>query len=72
MVILSMGILTIGFVMMKGPFARPVAYLGLLTGVVRGTLSLVGPGVLIMGASLLTTVWLLLVGPQLWRLGEAR
>jgi hypothetical protein len=71
MVILSVGILTIGFVMLKGPFARPLAYLGMFTGAL-GTLSLVGPGILIIGASLLTTLWLLLVGYQLWRLGGVR
>ncbi len=69
-VIPSFGILLIGFVMLKGPFGRITAYLGLIVGVL-GIASIAGLGVTIIANALATTVWGLLVGYRLYRLGVA-
>lgn len=63
-VTLSLGILIAGFVMLRSPFGKGSAYLGLLTGIL-GIVSVVGPvlvgalGATIIVASVLTTVWVL-------------
>jgi ABC-type bacteriocin/lantibiotic exporter with double-glycine peptidase domain len=60
--------------MLRGVFNRATAYVGLATGFF-GILSVVGPFVLnalgttVILASVLTTVWVLLVGYRLVRLG---
>jgi hypothetical protein len=75
--VLALGILITGFVMLSGAFSKTVAYLGLTTGVL-GVVSVVGPAfvsglsVTIIITSVLTTVWLLLVGYRLCRLGRPR
>jgi len=74
--ILSVGILMTGVVMLNGIFGKSIAYLGVATGIL-GVVSVVGPvfinalrGTIIL-TSALTTVWLLLVGFRLYRLGRA-
>lgn len=74
-VTLSVGILIVGVVMLKGPFGKGAAYVGVATGVL-GVVSVAGPllvsalGVAIIVASALTTLWLCLVGYRLYRLGQ--
>lgn len=71
---LSIGILLVGIVMLRGVFDRATAYVGVATGVL-GILAVAGPllisalSVTIIVASLLTTIWMLLVGYRLLRLG---
>ena len=72
---LSVGILMTGLVMLKGIFGKIAAYVGLATGFL-GTVSVVSSffadslsSVTIILASVLTTVWVLLVGYRLYRLG---
>ena len=71
----ALGTLLIGLVMRKGIFSKSTAYLGVVTGVL-GIVSVVGPLFVstldptIIVASLLTTVWFLLVGFRLYRLGQ--
>jgi hypothetical protein len=73
--ILSLGILLVGLVMLKGIFGKGTAYLGVLTGIV-GIVAAVGPffvsalSVTIIIVSVLTTAWVLLVGFRLYRLGR--
>ena len=73
--VLSLGILLIGLLMLKGIFGKSTAYLGVLTGIL-GFVAAVGPffvsalGVTIIVASVLTTAWILLVGFRLYRLGQ--
>jgi Domain of unknown function (DUF4386) len=73
----SLGILVIGLVMLRGTFSRTEAYLGVLTGIL-GIISVVGPffasalGTVVIITSVLTTVWILLVGYRLIRLGQLR
>jgi hypothetical protein len=68
---LSLGILMIGFVMLKGKgiFNETTAYLGLATGV-SGILSIAGSWITIIMNAVLATVWVLLVGYRLLRLGQ--
>lgn len=72
---LSVGILMTGLVMRKGIFSKSTAYLGMVTGIV-GIVAVVGPlivralSVTIILASVLTTVWVLLAGYGLYRLGR--
>jgi hypothetical protein len=72
---LSVGILLIGLVMLRSPFGKATAYLGVATGIL-GIVSVAGPllvsalGPLIILTSVLTTVWVLLVGYRLYRLGQ--
>jgi hypothetical protein len=74
-VTLSLGILIAGFVMLRGLFGKGTAYLGLVTGIL-GIVLVAGPllvgalGVTIIVASVLTTVWILLVGYRLYRIGR--
>jgi hypothetical protein len=71
----SLGILMVGLVMLRGGvFGKGIAYLGVVTGVL-GIISVAGPllvsalSATIIVTSLLTTVWVLLVGYRLLRLG---
>lgn len=72
---LSLGILLIGLVMLKGVFNKLTAYLGLLTGI-SGIVAVVGPlfisalGAATMINALLATVWILLVSVRLYQLGQ--
>jgi hypothetical protein len=74
-VVLAVGILLIGVVMLRGVFGQSVAYLGLATGIL-GIVSVAGPflvsalRVTIIIASVLTTVWVFLVGRKLYWLGQ--
>jgi hypothetical protein len=71
----SFGILMIGLVMLKGIFSKSTAYLGLVTGIL-GIVSVASSffvstlNVTIIITSVLTTVWVLLVGYRLYRLGK--
>jgi hypothetical protein len=71
---LAVGILMTSLVMLKGVFGRGIAYWGLVTGslgivAVAGSLFVSTASVTIL-TSLLTTVWVLLVGYRLFRLGR--
>jgi hypothetical protein len=72
----SVGILILGRVMLKGVFDKATAYSGLASGVL-GIVAVVGPfairglGVAAVMASVLTTVWVFLVGYRLCRLGQS-
>lgn len=68
-VVLSFGILMIGFVMLEGEFSRPTAYLGMLTGIL-GILSPSGLSVIIIMNAVFATVWVLFVGYRLTRLAR--
>ena len=68
-VTLSSGILVAGFVMLRGPFSKITAYLGLATGLL-GIASLTGFGPIIIGNALFATVWLFFVGYRLCRLAQ--
>ncbi len=68
-VTLSSGILMIGFVMLRGPFSKITAYLGLATGLL-GIASLTGLSMIIIGNALLATAWLFFVGHNLYRLAQ--
>lgn len=71
----SLGILIIGLVMLKGTFSKVTAYSGVGSGIL-GIVSVVGPffmsalGVVAVFSSVLTTVWVLLLGYRLYRLGQ--
>jgi Domain of unknown function (DUF4386) len=71
----ALGILIIGLVMLKGTFSKVTAYLGVVTGIL-GIISVVGPlfiaalGMTAIITSVLTTVWVLLVGFKLIRLSQ--
>jgi hypothetical protein len=67
-VTLSFGILIIGIVMLKGMFGKTTAYLGLVTGIL-GIAALTGVTAVIIMNALFATVWVLLVGYRLFRLG---
>lgn len=70
-----LGILIIGLVMLKGTFSKVTAYSGVGSGIL-GIVSVVGPffmsalGVVAVFSSVLTTVWVLLLGYRLYRLGQ--
>ena len=68
-VILSSGILFVGVVMLKGVFSKATAYVGIVTGIF-GIASLTRLGVAVIGNALLATLWVLLVGYRLYRLGQ--
>jgi hypothetical protein len=71
----SLGILTISIVMLKGTFSKATAYLGVVTGIL-GVASVVGPlfistlSLVVIITSVLTTVWLFLVGYRLLKLSH--
>jgi hypothetical protein len=73
-VTLAVGILLISIVTLRGTFSRTAAYLGVATGVlgiasVVGQLLVPGSGTIIaIFASVLTTLWVLVVGYRLFRL----
>jgi hypothetical protein len=73
--VLSFGILIIGLVMLKGIFRKSTAYVGVVTGIL-GIVSVAGPifvstlSATVIVTSVLTTVWVLLVGYRLYRLGK--
>jgi hypothetical protein len=68
----SLGILVVSLVMLRGVFGKSIAYLGVLTGVL-GIVSVVGPFFLkaldatVIVTSVLTTLWVLLVGYRMLR-----
>ncbi len=72
---LAIGILITGCVMLEGIFSKSTGYLGIVTGLL-GIVSVVGSffisslSVTIIIASILTTVWVLLVGFRLYKLGQ--
>jgi hypothetical protein len=72
---LSLGILIISVVMRGADFGKWTAYVGLVTGVL-GIVAAVGPffvtalSVTIVIVSVLTTLWILLIGFSLFRLGS--
>jgi hypothetical protein len=68
-VTLSTGILIMGSVMLRGVLSKTTAFLGLSTGVL-GIASLSGYSVAIIMNALFATIWILLVGYKLWRLGS--
>jgi hypothetical protein len=73
--VLSVGILLIGLVMLKGVFRKSTAYVGVVTGIfgivyVAGSPFISALRVTIIITSALTTVWVLLVGYRLYRLGQ--
>lgn len=74
-VTLSIGIILISLVMLRGIFGKLTASVGLAAGIL-GIVSVAGPpfipalGVAIIVASTLTTVWVVLVGFELYRLGR--
>jgi hypothetical protein len=66
----SVGILTSSLVMLKGIFSKSTAYLGVVTGIL-GIVSVVSNlSVAAIITSVLTTVWVLLAGYRLYRLGQ--
>jgi hypothetical protein len=71
----SVGILLAGVVMFKGVFNKATAYVGVVTGIL-GIVSVLGPlfvsalGLTVIVTSVLTTLWVLLVGFRLYRLGQ--
>lgn len=71
----AVGILLTGLVMLKGIFSKSTAYLGLGTGI-AAIVSVIGPffvsslGVVVIIASLLTTVWVFSAGYRLYKLGQ--
>src|SRR5262249_38064439 len=73
--VLSLAILLIGWVMRKGVFGKSAAYLGVITGLL-GIVSVADPFVhptlsgAIIATSMLTTLWVLLVGFKLYQLGR--
>jgi len=71
----SIGILIIGFVMLKGIFSRGVAYLGIAAGILGIVLmlGLLVPALLTLDIVflLLVAIWNLLVGFKLYRLGRS-
>jgi hypothetical protein len=68
----SLGILVLGWVMRRGPFGQGTAYLGVLTGIL-GIVAVLGPylvpalGAVVILTSILTALWVLLVGIRLLR-----
>lgn len=70
-VILACGILLTGLVMRKGLFNKGTAYLGVATGLLGIVAGVSGVSITVFLASVLTTVWVLLVGYRLYRLGQA-
>jgi hypothetical protein len=73
--ILSVGILVTGLVMRRAGFGKGAAHVGLATGAL-GIVAAVGPffaaalSMTIVIASVLTSLWVLLVGVSLFRLGR--
>jgi hypothetical protein len=72
----SLGIFIISLVMLRSVFSKVTAYIGLVSGIL-GFISVAGPffipalGIMAIIASVLTTVWVLLVGYKLLRLSQS-
>ena len=66
---LSVGILMIGLVMLRGAFGRIPAYLGVVTGLL-GIVAQTGWGVSIILNAVLATIWILVSGFRLQRLAR--
>lgn len=72
---LAIGILVSGWVMLRSGFGRAAAYLGLATGIL-GIVAVFGPVFIsalastIILVSVLTTIWIFLVGYKLYRMNE--
>jgi hypothetical protein len=66
---LSFAFLVIGIVMLKGVFSKLTAYVGIVTGVF-GIAAVAGVGIAIILNAVAATIWLFLVGYQLYRLAE--
>lgn len=73
-VVLAFGILLIGLVMLKGPFSKSTAILGVITGILGilsfGSVFASALSITVIITSVLTIVWLLFVGYRLYRLGR--
>jgi Domain of unknown function (DUF4386) len=73
-VVPGIGILLAGLVMRKGVFGKATAWTGIATGIFA-VLAVVGPyvynalGIFVVLASLLTMLWVMMVGYHLFRLG---
>jgi hypothetical protein len=67
--ILSFAILMIGLVMLKGIFGKMTAYVAVLTGI-SGIVSIAGASVTVIVNAVLATIWVVLVGFRLYRLGR--
>ncbi len=70
--ILSCAILAIGLVMLRGAFGKGAAYVGVAAGALGIVAVASASGVAVIIASILTTVWALVVGYRLYRLGLGR
>jgi len=70
--VLSCAILAIGLVMLRGTFGKGAAYVGVATGVPGIVAVASASGVAVIIVSVLTTVWALVVGYRLYRLGLGR
>jgi len=66
---LSFGFLLIGFVMLKGVFSKPTAYVGILTGVL-GIAAVAGVSIAVILNAVAALIWLFLVGYGLYRLAR--
>ena len=66
---LSFGFLVIGFVMLKGVFSKPTAYIGILTGVL-GIAAVAGVSIAVILNAVFATIWLFFVGYRLYRLAR--
>jgi hypothetical protein len=64
---LSLGILLIGFVMLKSEFSKLTAYIGIMTGIL-GIIAVAGVSIAIILNALFATIWLFFVGYKLYRL----
>jgi len=69
--VLSVAILIVGLVMRHGPLGKPIAFFAVATGVL-GLVSCIGLGVAIIGASVMTTMWLFWVGAGLCWFAQRR
>ena len=67
---LSFGVLIIGFVMLKGVFSKPTAYIGILTGIL-GIVAVAGVSIAVILNAVFATIWLFLIGHRLYRLGQS-
>ena len=71
----GVGIVITGLVMLQGVFSKSTAYLGLVTGIL-GIVAILGAffvsslGLIVIITSILTTVWVMLAGYRLYRLGQ--
>jgi hypothetical protein len=68
-VILSLAILAIGLVMLKGVFGKVTASVAILTGIL-GNVSIAGWSDTIILNAVLATLWVVLVGYRLVRLSQ--